>query len=129
MGEGEGVVVAQVEGGDGGVEEISQQGVGEGWLWLVDLLCVHLHGGIVADRLGGTRGKWWSAGILRTGVVGRSDISWFILLGARLRPSSAKEVLGWLLKVGIRPPLPFGVKEGTEERGISVEWGDECEEI
>ncbi len=66
-GEGEVVVVAQVEGGDGGVEEVFEECVGEGWF--VGLICMLVgHVGIVAHRPWGARGKLGSAGILRTGV-------------------------------------------------------------
>lgn len=59
MVEGEVVVVAEVEGGEGAVEEIAGDGGGEfgSRLCLIDLLCVHLHIGIVADEADGSRGK------------------------------------------------------------------------
>ncbi len=72
-GEGEVVVVAQVEGGDGGVEEVFEECVGERWGGgrFVRLVCVLVgHMGIVAHRPRGARGKLGSAGILRTGGVG-----------------------------------------------------------
>ena len=63
LGEGEVVVVAQVECADGGVEEILEKEVGEGWFfdrfggriggWIC--CCVHHHAGIVAWMTLGTR--------------------------------------------------------------------------
>ncbi len=81
--EGQAVVVAQVEGGDGWVEQILQQVVGEGWLlglvvlvcwfwcrfWFWFGLCVDHHAGIVACRRSGTRGERGRSMVLRTGVV------------------------------------------------------------
>ncbi len=88
------MVVAEVEGGDGGVEEVAGEVGGEGrqrsgdadisprgsgearGFELVDFVCVDLHGGIIADRRGGTRGEWGRAGILRTGVGDRVRKCW-----------------------------------------------------
>ena len=60
--------VAQGEGGDGRVEEVFEEFVGEGDCWF-DLVCFVFHVSIVAGRRGGSREKCWSAWILRTGVV------------------------------------------------------------
>ena len=44
-------------------------------------MCVHLHEGIVVDRLCGTRGACWGAWILRTGVVFREKFVGLSCLG------------------------------------------------
>ena len=72
-GEGEVVVVAQIEGGDGGVEEVFEESVCEGGF--VGLICVVVfHVGIVAHRPLGARGKLGSAWILRMGGVGAGQV-------------------------------------------------------
>lgn len=52
VGEGDVVDVAEVEGGEGAVEEVSRE-LGrelDGWLSVVGCVCVHLHGGIMRDE-------------------------------------------------------------------------------
>lgn len=61
LGEFEGMELAELEGGDRGIEEVFEEFAGQ--LWLIGIC----HAGIFAGRLGGTRGKWTSAGSLRTG--------------------------------------------------------------
>ncbi len=87
------MVVAQVEGGDGWVEQVLQQVVGEGWLlglvvlvcWFV--LCVDHHAGIVACRRSGTRGEWGRSMILRTGVESVGEIKdYFVVDLGRMNP-------------------------------------------
>jgi hypothetical protein len=49
LGKIEVVVVAQIEGGDGGIEEVFEECVGELWFGLIGCVCgCHLHAGIVA---------------------------------------------------------------------------------
>ena len=60
--------VAQVERGDGGVEEVVEEGFGEGW-WCVCVVWIMVHAGIVACGVRGTRGSLGIARILRTRPV------------------------------------------------------------
>jgi len=57
------VELAEIEGGEGGVEEVLEERVCEFGFFVVR------HASIFAQRRGGTSGKWSRAGSLRTGRV------------------------------------------------------------
>lgn len=80
--------LAHLEGGHRRIGQVFEELVGEGWLLVFEcalLLRFVFHEGIIAWLFFGTRGKGWSAGILRTGVVDGGKILCFGLRRACVR--------------------------------------------